>query len=129
MEELIARVAERADIPADQAERAINLVFAFLRKQAPQPFEEVQEKIPGAAQAAAAGDADDPVGGGILGNLMSKMGGDGLMGLAGRLTGLGLGTGEMAAVGKEIFAFAREHAGEERVDEVAAAIPGLSSLI
>ena len=35
MEELIQRVATAADIPADQAQRAINLVFAFLRKEAP----------------------------------------------------------------------------------------------
>lgn len=128
MEELIARVAAKAGISAEEAERAINLVFAFLKKQAPEPFEELQQKLPEAGQAAAAGEADKP-GGSLLGGLMSKMGGSGLMGLAGQLTGIGLGTSEMTAVGKEIFAFARERAGEERVDEVAAAIPGLSSLI
>lgn len=130
MEELIARVAASAGIPADQAERAINLVFAFLRKEAPQPFEELQGELPDAGAAADKGAADQPGGGSLLGSLMGKMsGGGGLMGLASQLTGIGLGTGEMTSVGREIFRFCRERAGDERVDEVAAAIPGLSQLI
>ena len=130
MEELIARVTAAASIPADQAERAINLVFAFLKKEAPEPFQELEQYMPSAEAAAAAGATDKPSGGGIMGGLMGMMsGGGGLMGLAGRLTGIGLGTSEMSAVGKEIFAFAREKAGDERVDEVAAAIPGLSQFI
>lgn len=126
MEELIGRVTAAAGIPAVQAERAINLVFAFLKKEAPEPFTELEHYMPEAEAAAAAGAADKPDGGGLMG-MMS--GGGGLMGLAGRLTGIGLGTSEMSTVGKEIFAFAREKAGDERVDEVAAAIPGLSQFI
>ena len=129
MDELIARVVARAGIPADQAARAINLVLAFLKKEAPRPFEELEQVMPEAEAAATSGAADKPSGGGLLGGLMDLMGGGGLMGLAGQLTGIGLGTGEMTAVGKEIFAFCREKAGDDRVDEVAAAIPGLSQFI
>jgi hypothetical protein len=37
--------------------------------------------------------------------------------------------GEMQSVGHEIFAIAREQAGEDAVGEIAAAIPGLSQFI
>ena len=65
----------------------------------------------------------------MMGGLMSKLGGGGLMGLASQLTGIGLGPGEMTTVGREIFAFAREKAGDERVGKVAAAVPGLSQFV
>ena len=130
MDELIARVAAKAAIPATQAERAINLVLAFLKRQAPAEFDELQHHLPHAETAVAAGEADDPKAGGMTGSLMSMVGGGGgLMGLAARLTGIGLSTGEMTSVGREIFAYAREHAGEERVSQVAHAIPGLSQLL
>ncbi len=130
MEELIARVAAAADIPADQARRAINLVFAFLKKEAPAEVDDMLPQVPGAVEAAAAGAADNPKGTGMMGGLMNMMGGGGgLMGLASQLTGIGLGTGQMTTVGKEIFAFAREKAGDERVGKVAAAIPGLGQFI
>ena len=37
--------------------------------------------------------------------------------------------GEMQSVGKELFAFAREKAGEDAVGQIAGAIPGLSQFI
>ena len=129
MDELIARVAAKAAIPPDQAERAINLVLAFLKRQAPAEFDELQHHLPN-AETAVAGEADNPKAGGMTGSLMNMIGGGGgLMGLAAQLTGVGLSTGEMTSVGREIFAYAREHAGEERVSQVAHAIPGLSQLL
>jgi len=130
MDELVARVGAAAGISADQAQRAINLVLAFLNKEAPTEFAEMQHHLPDAQSAVAAGDADNPKNGGLMGGLMNMMsGGGGLMGLASQLTGMGLSTGEMTNVGKEIFAFAREKAGDERVSQVAHAIPGLSQLL
>ena len=131
MEDLIARVAAAANIPADQARRAIGLIFSFLRTEGPTAdVEAMFAMLPGAAAAAAAGAMDKPDGGGLMSGLMSLMGGGGgLMGLAAQLTGIGLGTGEMTVVGRELFAYAREKAGDERVQHVAAAIPGLSQLI
>ncbi len=130
MEELIQRVAAAADIPADQAQRAINLVFAFLKKEAPSEVDAMLPQVPGASEAAAMGAADSPKSTGAMGGLMSMMsGGGGLMGLASQLSGVGLGTGQMTTVGKEILTFAREKAGDERVGKVAAAIPGLSQFM
>ena len=131
MDELIARVAAGAGIPTGQAERAINLVLAFLKREAPTEFDELQHHLPNADTAVAAGEADDPkAGGGMMGGLMNMIGGGGgLMGLASQLTGMGLSTTEMTSVGKQIFAYAREHAGDERVSQVAHAIPGLSQLL
>ena len=130
MNELIARVAAGAGIPPDQAERAINLVLAFLKREAPTEFDELQHHLPDAATAVAAGEADDPKAGGLMGGLMNMIGGGGgLMGLASQLTGIGLSTTEMTSVGKIIFAYAPEHAGEQRLSQVAHAIPGLSQLL
>ena len=130
MDELIARVAAAAGLPADQAARAINLVLAFLKKEAPSEFGELQQFMPEAEQAVTAGEADHPKAGGLMGGLMSMIGGGGgLMGLASQLTGIGLSTGEMTSVGREILSFARDRAGDDRVSQVAHAIPGLSQLL
>ena len=129
MDELIARVAAAAGLPADQAQRAINLVLAFLKREAPSEFAEMQQHLPGADNAVAAGEADDPKAGGMMGGLLNMIGNGGLMSLASQLTGIGLSTGEMTSVGKEIFSFAREREGDERVSQVAHAVPGLSQLL
>jgi hypothetical protein len=131
MEEVIARVASAANIAPDQAQRAIGIILAFLQKEG--PTDEVGamfQALPGAEDAAAAGAAENPGSGGLMGGLMSMMGGGGgLMGLAAKLTGIGLGTGEMASVGKELFAYAREKAGDDRVSQIASAIPGLGQFV
>lgn len=126
MEELVARVSAAADIPADQAQRAINLVFAFLKNEAPNEFADMQQHMPEAEAAVRAGEADKPASGGLMG-LMSS--GGGLMGLASQLSGMGLNTSEMTVIGREIFAFARDKAGDEKVSQVAAAVPGLGQLM
>jgi hypothetical protein len=55
--------------------------------------------------------------------------GGGLAGLAGRLASLGLGMGEMQTIGRQVFAYVREKAGDELVGQVAAAIPGLAQFL
>ncbi len=113
MEDLIARIAAEAGIAPETAEKAVGMVLGFLNTEGPQ--EEVAAlfaAMPGAAEAAAGG-----------------AGGGGLMGLAGRLTGLGLGMGQMQTIGRQVFAFAREKAGDEAVGQVAAAIPGLGQFL
>jgi hypothetical protein len=113
MEDLIARIAAEAGTEPEIAEKAVGMILGFLHEEGPQ--EEVAAlfaAIPGAAKAAADG-----------------AGGGGLMGLAGRLTSLGLGMGQMQAIGRQVFAFAREKAGDEAVGQVAAAIPGLGQFL
>ncbi|MEJ0095953.1 MAG: DUF2267 domain-containing protein [Methylocella sp.] len=126
MEDLVARVSASAGIEPETAQKAIGIILAFLRKEGPKAeVDELFATMPGAAEAAAAA---EETGGGMLSGLMGMMGG-GLMGLAGRLTGLGLGMGQMQAVGRGLFEYVREKAGDERVGQVAAAIPGLSQFL
>ena len=123
MQDLIARVATASGLEPDIAEQAIGKILAFLQKEGPaEDVARVLAAIPGAA------DLAEAHGGGGGGGLMGMLGG-GLMGLAGQLSGLGLGMGDMQTVGHEIFAIAREQAGEDAVGEIAAAIPGLSQFI
>ena len=129
MDELIARVTKASGLDAGVAQQAVGHVLAFLQKEGPEgPVGEIFAKLPGAAEAAASVSGESG-GGGLMGGLAGMMGGGGLMGLAGKLTGLGLGMGEMQTVGKEVFAYAREKAGEDAVGQVAGAIPGLGQFI
>ena len=129
MDEVIARVAAAAGVSEDVARQAVAHILAFLRKEGPAgPVGEVMAKIPGASDLADTA-ADGGGGGGMLGALGGLMGGGGIMGLAGKLSSLGLGMGEMQTVGKEIFAIAREKAGEDTVGKIAGAIPGLSQFV
>jgi hypothetical protein len=51
------------------------------------------------------------------------------MALASELMGLGLNMDQMQTAGKEVFAYAREVAGDQTVGEITASIPGLSQYI
>jgi hypothetical protein len=127
MEDLIARIAAAAGVEPEIAQKAVGMILAFLRNEGPQAeVDALFAAVPGAAEAAdaASGERD----GGALNGLAGAMGG-GLMGLAGRLTSLGLGMGEMQAIGRQVFAFVREKAGDEVVGQVAAAIPGLAQFL
>lgn len=118
MQDMINRVATAAGIDASTAEQAVGMILAFLRKEAPaEHMDKLFNALPGAAGLA---DAQGG-GGGFLG-----MFGGGLMGLAGQLSGLGLGMGEMQSVGRELFDIGREQAGEDTMGEIAGSIPGLS---
>ena len=127
MEELFERVAQAAGIEAGTARQAVAQILAFLQKEGPaDAVNEVMAKLPGASELAAT--ASEGSGGGLMGALGGLMGG-GLMGLAGKLGSLGLGMGEMQTVGREVLGYARETAGEDKVGEIAAAIPGLSQML
>jgi hypothetical protein len=124
MEELIARIVAEAGVEPQIAAKAVALILAFLRKEGPRPeVDALLAAIPGAAEAAAGADT-----GGAAGGVLGKIGG-GLMALAGQLGSLGLGMGEMQAVGRQIFAYAREKAGDEAVGQLVAAIPGLGQFL
>jgi hypothetical protein len=57
---------------------------------------------------------------------MSALGGGGIMGLGQQLMSQGLGMSEISTLAKETIAVARQHAGDETVDQVIASVPGLS---
>ena len=131
MDELIARVSQAASVDPQVAQQAIGEIFNFLKTEAsPDALQDLMDKIPGAHDLAASmGEAEAPIGGGLLGALSGMMGGGGIMGLAGKLMGLGLGMGEMQTIGREVFAYARETAGEETVNKVTASVPALAQLV
>ena len=128
MDELIARVSSAIGVDAGVARTAVGEVLAFLHKEIPDgPVAEFLDKVAGSRelteQTAAAGGAGG--GASLLGGLL----GSGLMGLATKLNGLGLDMGQIQKLGHEIFGYAEEIVGREKVQQIAAAIPGLSQFL
>lgn len=127
MEELIARVAAAIGVEAGVAKTAIGHVLGFLQKEFPEgPVADLLGKIDG-AQETIDGAAD--AGGGGAGGLLGGLLGGGLMGLAGKLNGLGLDMGQIRTLAKEVFGHAEGLIGKENVDRIAASIPGLSQFL
>lgn len=119
MEELIGRIVANVGIDASTAEKAVGLILRFLLKEGPEgTVKQLVEAMPGAGQAVEAAPS-----GGLSGMM------PGIMGLGAQLMGLGLGMGEISGVSKETIGFAREKAGSGPVDELVAAIPGLSQFV
>ena len=119
MEELIKRITDSVGIDADQAVSAVGAILSFLQNEGPSDkVSAMIAGIPGAQEAI------DSVSDGGLSGMMP-----GVMGLGSQLMGMGLGMGEIQGVAKETIAFSKESAGEDAVDEVIAAIPGLSQFI
>lgn len=135
MENLVARVAAAADTTPDIARQAVAMVVDFIKKEAPaEAVDKLLTKAPALNAIVASGATSSGEGlGGMLSGLMgavSGMGGSGgLMGLGSQMMGLGLGMGQIQAVGKEVFAYAREVGGDDVVGEISAAIPGVSQFI
>lgn len=135
MDNLIARVAEAADTNGETARKAIALVVDFIKREAPDDaVQALLDKAPAlnAIVASASSTGGEGMGGllkGLMGTGAGAMGGGGLMALGGDLMGLGLGMGQIQAVGKVVFDYARETAGDDVIGEISAAIPGLSQFI
>jgi hypothetical protein len=135
MENLIARVAAAAETTPDTARKAVALVLDFIKREAPEDaVDALLAKAPAlnaivASIASTAGEGMSSALKGLMGTGAGAMGGGGLMALAGDLMALGLGMTQMRSVGKEVFDYARETAGDDVVGEISAAIPGLAQLI
>lgn len=120
MDELIARITSNVGIDAATAQKAVGMILAFLQKEG--PANEVQKllaAIPGAEEAVSQVEK-----GGFLSGLMG-----GVMGLGSQLMSAGLGMSEISGVSKETIRFAKEKAGDEPVDAVIGAIPGLGQFV
>jgi hypothetical protein len=127
MNDLVTRVADAVGIEPAVAEKAIGMMLGFLQREAADgPVAKMIEAIPGASELVAQYNGEGTGGGGLLGGLMSAIGGGGIMGLGQQLMSQGLGMGEISGLAKETIAVAREHAGNDVVDEVVASVPGLS---
>ncbi|HRK24309.1 MAG TPA: DUF2267 domain-containing protein [Beijerinckiaceae bacterium] len=130
MEQLIGRVAAAAGIDAGLAEKAVGMIFGFLKKEAPaDSFAALVNAVPGAAAVAEANSGGGG-GGGLMGSLMGMMGGGGgVMGLGAQMMGAGLSMGQIQSISKEVFAYGREVAGEDTMGQIVGAIPGLSQFV
>lgn len=127
MNQLVTQVADKVGISPDVAEKAVGMMLGFLQREADDgAIARMIEAIPGATELVARFNGEGAGGGGLLGGLMSAIGGGGIMGLGQQLMSQGLGMGEISALAKETIAVARQHAGDEVVDQVIASVPGLS---
>ncbi|RCW21595.1 hypothetical protein DFR48_110184 [Ciceribacter lividus] len=129
MNELVNRIATNVGIDADVAEKAVGMMLGFLQREAADgPVAKMIEAIPGAVDLVARYNGEGE-GKGLLGGLLSAIGGGGIMGLGQQLMALGLGMGEITSLSRETIAAAREYAGADVVDEVVASVPGLSQFV
>ncbi|HUI20095.1 MAG TPA: DUF2267 domain-containing protein [Methylocella sp.] len=120
MEDLISRISTDAGVEPEVARKAVGMILTFLRNEGPKDeVDAVLSSLPGAAEAA------DAASGESSGDAL----GGGLMGLAGELTALGLGMGEMQMIGRQLFAYVREKSGDEHVGAIVSAIPGLGQFL
>ncbi len=135
MDNVIARVAKEANVSPEVARKVVALIADFIQREASEDaVKDLFEKAP-ELQAIVA--SSTPTGGegmgfslkGLMGIAAGAMGGGGLMALGGELMGLGLSMDQIQTAGKEVFAYAREVAGDQTVGEIAASIPGLSQFI
>jgi hypothetical protein len=135
MDNIIARVASAANLSPEVARKTVALLADFIQREASEDgVKDLFDKAP-ELQAIIASSA--PTGGqgmglglkGLMGIAAGAMGGGGLMTLGGELMGLGLTMDQIQIAGREVFAYARERAGDETVGEIAASIPGLSQFI
>jgi len=123
MDQLIAGIAEKVGIDPELARKAVSIILTFLNKDGPQDLvKQVMETMPGASELI----ESDSGGGGLLGGLMGSMG---AMGALNQLTSAGLDMGQVSGVTREVISYAKEHAGEDIVDEIVGSIPGLSQVI
>lgn len=129
MNEIVDQIAAKAGIDPQLAEKAVGMILGFLQREAADgPIAKMIEAIPGASDLVAQynGEGTGSGGGGLLGGLMSAIGGGGIMGLGQQLMSQGIGMSEISTLAKETIAVARQHAGDETVDQVIASVPGLS---
>lgn len=122
MDELVARLVAKVGIDRPTAEKAIGIIFAFLRKEGPTAkVQALIDRLPGAAALVGAQSGIDASGGGGF-----AMGG--IMGAGTKLMSAGLSMSQVQAVTRETIAFAREKAGNDAISDIVGAIPGLGQV-
>ncbi len=126
MDELVARVSAALGVDAEVARTAVGLVLGFLQKESRDgAVSELLAQLPGAPEAIQS--AESAGGGGGLAGLMGGMGG--LMGLAAKLNGVGVDMSQIPKLGHEIFGYAEEKVGPEKLREIVDSIPGIAQFV
>ena len=130
IEELITRIVDSVGIDRATAEKAVGTIISFLEREAPREHvDAMMEAMPGAQDLANKEAGKGSFIGSMVSGMGSVMGGGGVMALGTQLMGQGLSMGQIQGVSKQIFAFAKEKAGEDTVGAVVGAIPGLSQFV
>lgn len=118
MNDLVEQVADQMGIDVEIAEKAIGYMLAFLDREADgDAVEKMMAAIPDASDLIVAHNGN---GGAMVG---------GIMGLGQQLMSAGLGMGEITTLARQTMQVARQHAGDDVVDQVVASVPGLSQFI
>lgn len=129
MSEIVTKIAEQVGISPELAEKALGMTLGFLQREGEDgAVAKMIEALPGAIELVAKYNGEGQ-GKGLLGGLMSAIGGGGIMGLGQQLMSEGLGMGEITALAKATLQTAREYAGDEVVDNVIASVPGLKQFV
>ncbi len=127
MDELVARVSAALGVDAEVARTAVGLVLGFLQKESRDgAVSELLAQLPGAPEAIQSAESAGGGGGGLAG-LMGGMGG--LMGLAAKLNGAGIDMSQIPKLGHEIFGYAEEKVGPEKLREIVDSIPGIAQFV
>ena len=122
MEELVSRIVATVGIEPPVAQKAVGIILDFLATEGPPDKVQMMiARLPGGAKAI------DDARTGADGGMFGAMGG--IMGVGSRLMAAGLDMGEIQGVSRELISYAREKAGNEDVDGIVAAIPGLGQFI
>ncbi len=131
MNEIIDQIATKVGVSPDIAERAVGMMLGFLQREAPDgPVAQMINSIPGASDLVAQYNGAETGSGSILGGIMGALGGaGGIMQLGQELMTHGIGMGEISSLAKETISVARQHAGDQVVDEVVNSVPGLSQFL
>jgi hypothetical protein len=123
MDELIGRLVANVGVDRDAAEKAVGIIFEFLRKEGPaDKVQALLDRLPGAEEFMQAQEGLDSSGGGMF-----ALGG--LMGAGTKMMSAGLSMGQVQGVTREVIAYAREQAGDDAIGEIVGAIPGLSQFL
>ena len=126
MEELTARITNATGLDAATAQKAVGLILAYLQREGP-PAEvnQLLAALPGSEQIMAQSGDGGP--GSSAGGFMGM--GGGVMELGSKLMGIGVSMGQMQPLGRELFAYGREKAGEDVMGPIVGSIPGLNQFV
>jgi len=122
IEEVVGRIVATLGIERPVAERAVGIILDFLATEGPPDnVQKLIARLPGSAEAI---EEERAAAGGAMSGGMG-----GIMGVGSRLMAAGLDMGEIQGVSRELISYAREKAGDEDLDGIIAAIPGLGQFI
>ncbi len=132
-------IADKLGIDEALAEKAVGVLMSLVRSNGDEgQVSRLFEQLPGASELAEkyAGEVSgEGSGGGLMGMLGGMLGGGAgtAMNALGALQSSGLEMGQIKEAGKEVFAYARQHADPELandvIKQVAGNIPGLDKLL